>query len=193
LEAMERLVHSGPGRRSLDLPGALVRREGDRIEILASSSPAPRAGIEGGLTRELELEVPGEVLWPGPDGQTLVIRALEAGSGSGAGLPSAPGESPGLVVHEARLALDSLELPLRVRGRAPGDRYQPAGMAGRRKVKKIMNELKLPVSARERWPLVVDGEGIVWIPGFRPAGRAVSERAARRVQLLVCLPAVKKA
>lgn len=197
LEAMERLVHSGPGRRSLDLPGALIRREGDRIEILASSSagPAPRAGSEGGLPRELELEVPGEVWWPGPGGQALVLRAVEAGSASGAGsgsLPSAPGDAPGRVVHEARLALDSLALPLRVRGRAPGDRYQPAGMAGRRKVKKIMNELKLPVSARERWPLVVDGEGIVWIPGFRPSGRAVSERAARRVQLLVWAPAVKK-
>jgi tRNA(Ile)-lysidine synthase len=49
----------------------------------------------------------------------------------------------------------------------PGDRY---GGAGHRKVKKMLIDNKIPVSARSALPMVACGDKVIWVPGFRPAG-----------------------
>ncbi len=72
--------------------------------------------------------------------------------------------------YEAWVDADCLTCPLQVRGRRPGDRFQPLGMAGRSvKLADFMINVKLPRRARDRWPLVVCGEAIVWVPGYRLA------------------------
>jgi len=60
-----------------------------------------------------------------------------------------------------------LPAKLSIRSRMPGDRY---GGAGHRKVKKMLIDNKIPVSARSALPMVVCGDKVIWVPGFRPAG-----------------------
>lgn len=59
-------------------------------------------------------------------------------------------------------------MPLRVRARLPGDRFQPLGMNGHSmKVSGFMINAKIEESLRDRWPIVVSGDVIVWLAGLR--------------------------
>lgn len=68
----------------------------------------------------------------------------------------------------AWVASDSLSAPLVVRGRQPGDRFLPLGMDGNSmKVSDFMVNEKIPHRLRDRWPLILSEDEIVWIPGHR--------------------------
>lgn len=68
-----------------------------------------------------------------------------------------------------QIALDARELPsgLTVRAPKPGDRFQPLGMPGSVKVADLFINLHIPKPARDRWPLIVAGDRIVWVVGLR--------------------------
>ena len=53
-----------------------------------------------------------------------------------------------------------------VRTRRPGDRIQPFGMRGSKKVQDIMVDAKIPRHLRDQVPIVVSDRGIVWIAGY---------------------------
>ncbi|MFW6056847.1 MAG: tRNA lysidine(34) synthetase TilS, partial [Chloroflexota bacterium] len=54
-----------------------------------------------------------------------------------------------------------------VRRRRPGDRMQPLGMCGSKKVQDVMVDCKVPVLARDGVPVVCAGENIIWLVGCR--------------------------
>jgi len=56
--------------------------------------------------------------------------------------------------------------PLTVRNFRHGDRFQPLGMGGHKKVKELFIEKKVPLSIRARLPILVIGSEILWIPGY---------------------------
>ena len=63
---------------------------------------------------------------------------------------------------------DSLQAPLTVRTRRPGDRFEPLGMEGHSvKLSDFMINEKIPQRARSTWPVLVSGDRIVWVPGLR--------------------------
>jgi len=57
-------------------------------------------------------------------------------------------------------------LPLRVRLRAGGERLQPDARRPRRTLKNLFQEAGVPAWERERLPLLVHGEDLVWAPGL---------------------------
>jgi tRNA(Ile)-lysidine synthetase-like protein len=59
--------------------------------------------------------------------------------------------------------------PLMVRSRQPGDRLQPYGMKGTKKIQDIFVDAKVPEHTRDGVPLLVCGDEVVWIPGYRIA------------------------
>jgi tRNA(Ile)-lysidine synthase len=68
----------------------------------------------------------------------------------------------------ARLPLDSLRFPLRLRGPRPGDRIRTR--AGSRKLKKLFNEHRVPRSRRATVPVLVAADGRVsWVAGLSQA------------------------
>jgi tRNA(Ile)-lysidine synthase len=72
--------------------------------------------------------------------------------------------------NEAWLDFDLLEMPLMVRGRQPGDRWQPLGMPGHtQKLKDFFINEKIPEHVRDLWPLVYSGDEIAWVAGLRPS------------------------
>jgi tRNA(Ile)-lysidine synthase len=71
----------------------------------------------------------------------------------------------------AFLDLGKLKFPLLVRNRREGDQYQPLGSPGQKKLKEIMRAKGIPLAQRERRPVFLSGDKIVWILGL-----PVSER-----------------
>ena len=61
----------------------------------------------------------------------------------------------------------SLEaFPLTVRNRRQGDRFQPHGMRGTKKIKDFLIDAKVPRYERDSIPLLVCGDQILWIIGY---------------------------
>jgi tRNA(Ile)-lysidine synthase len=53
-----------------------------------------------------------------------------------------------------------------------GDRLAPSRGQGRRRVARYLSDARIAGSLRARWPVVVQGEQIVWIPGVRRSDAA---------------------
>ena len=68
---------------------------------------------------------------------------------------------------EALFDFDKLEPPLYLRKRERGDRFHPLGMKGSKKVKDFFIDLKIPLEQRERIPLLMGKDKVVWIVGYR--------------------------
>jgi len=79
------------------------------------------------------------------------------------------------------LDLTKLSPPLVVRHIRPGDRFQPLGMKGARKVGDYLTDRKVGRVYRDEIPLVCDNKGIVWLVGFEIADRAKVDRSTREV------------
>lgn len=76
--------------------------------------------------------------------------------------------SPLMPVNEMEAVFDIASLPdaLTVRNFRHGDRFQPLGMSGHKKVKELFIEQKVPLSVRSTLPLLSLGQEILWIPGY---------------------------
>lgn len=59
--------------------------------------------------------------------------------------------------------------PLVIRTWRAGDKMIPFGMSGHRNISDILNEMKLPLHEKEKAVVIVSGEEIVWVPGYRIA------------------------
>jgi tRNA(Ile)-lysidine synthase len=66
----------------------------------------------------------------------------------------------------AFLDLRKLHFPLLVRNRREGDRYQPLGAPGKKKLKEIMRAKGFSLLEREKRPVFFSGNEIVWILGL---------------------------
>ncbi len=67
----------------------------------------------------------------------------------------------------ALLDYERLHFPLRMRNFRPGDRFQPLGTEGTQKLKEFFIDHKIPKFERPGIPLLMSGEMIAWIVGYR--------------------------
>ncbi|MEW9702470.1 tRNA lysidine(34) synthetase TilS [Paenibacillus sp. SI8] len=80
------------------------------------------------------------------------------------------------------LDLDQLRLPLFVRSRKAGDRIEPHGLNGSKKVKDMFIDAKMPISRRDVIPMLVDAsDHVLWITGFRRSKHAWVGPETKRV------------
>ena len=54
-----------------------------------------------------------------------------------------------------------------------------------RKVKKLLSERKIPLSRRDRLPVICDDSGIIWIPGF-PAKDGYEAKDGHGLGIIYC-------
>ncbi|TMV44291.1 tRNA lysidine(34) synthetase TilS [Paenibacillus mesophilus] len=161
---------------SLDLHDRLkLLREYDRVRFV-QAAPVPR---------------PYEYLMEGPHHS---LRLPEAGmelemaliGGSETTDPSWRGRGGR---DEARFDYELLHFPLSVRSRQPGDRMEPLGLKGTKKVKDMFIDEKMPPETRDRVPLVLDASGrILWIPGVRRSTHATVSETTSRVLVMKVRP-----
>jgi tRNA(Ile)-lysidine synthase len=62
---------------------------------------------------------------------------------------------------------DRISLPLVIRTVSPGDRIQPLGMKGTKKIKSVFIDEKIALRHRKSIPLLLDQEAVLWIAGLR--------------------------
>ena len=156
VDEMARLI-AGPAGRSLDLPSGLAFTVDYESAAIGPGGldRCPLPPLEG----EVELTVTGETHVGGWTVSTKVVERL--------GLAGSDGE--GWQAYEAALDAKSMEGPLHVRTKHPGDRFQPLGMTQSKKLQDFMVDSKVPRAWRDRVPLVVTPGGIAWVVGWRPA------------------------
>jgi tRNA(Ile)-lysidine synthase len=153
VEALLDLAKASSG--AVSLPGQTALRRGTRLELV-------REAFRGFATSfSLPLSIPGEVSL---DAQGWAVSAQME---SNPPVRDAAGRDPAPVLSTGVQA-DRLALPLRVRSRRPGDRFQPLGLGGReKKLQDFLVDRKVPKEQRDLLPLVVDSDDkIVWIVGY---------------------------
>ena len=72
-------------------------------------------------------------------------------------------------VWTARLNLAAIGTDMTVRAWMPGDRIQPLGMLGQKKLQDFFTDSQVPRSWRDRVPLLSCEKGIAWVVGHRIA------------------------
>ncbi|HBK53965.1 MAG TPA: hypothetical protein DDZ44_08525 [Syntrophomonas wolfei] len=82
------------------------------------------------------------------------------------------------------LDYDKLKQPLFLRSRQPGDRFQPSGMKGSKKVKDYFIDIKLPREQRARVPLLTSGKNVYAIVGYRVSRLAEVDTESQRVLII---------
>ncbi len=81
----------------------------------------------------------------------------------------------------ARLDFDTLSFPLTLRSFRPGDRLQPLGMAGNKKVKDLFIDCKIPACRRKQIPILCKGDRILWVAGVRMDHRARVKPGTKKI------------
>ena len=144
------LLHAAPGQR-LTLPDkGMAERYRDSVCLWAADR-----GSEPAFSRALA--VPGTLKIP--------LLGLQISTDF---VPSAPWPiaQPG---NFAYIDASRLMLPLTVRFRQPGDRFHPYGAPGQKKLKAFFIDKKVPRAERDRIPVVLSGDEIVWVVGYQIA------------------------
>jgi len=77
--------------------------------------------------------------------------------------------------------LEKVQMPLVIRNRRDGDRFQPLGMAGTKKLKAYFIDEKIPRQQRNLIPLLTDRNSVVWVAGLRLSERVRVDHKTRRM------------
>ena len=83
---------------------------------------------------------------------------------------------------------DEIQMPLKIRSRQSGDRFQPFGMAGTKKVKDFLIDAKVPRQVRQSTPILAAGDEILWVVGYRTSEKCKVRDRTKRVLHLVYSP-----
>lgn len=76
---------------------------------------------------------------------------------------------------------DLVSLPLCVRSGRAGDRIQPLGMTGHRKLQDVFVDRKVPRTVRRSCPVVTVADAVLWVPGVVRSAHALIGPGTRSV------------
>jgi tRNA(Ile)-lysidine synthase len=154
---------------------ALARRAGCRLgpvrvgrvlDLLKRRESGTRVPLGGIWSAELSFGRLHVCRTASPD--ALAVWQLEGQKGQGSwgrwSFRWTSGRAPERQERTAATAWFSFD-PLVVRTWAKGERVKPLGGTGRRLVVRCFQDLQVPRTGRDTWPVLTQGEEIVWIPG----------------------------
>jgi tRNA(Ile)-lysidine synthase len=88
--------------------------------------------------------------------------------------------------NTALMDYESLQFPLKMRNFRPGDRFHPLGVKGTQKLKDFFIDHKVPKFERPKVSLLISGEMIAWIVGYRIDERVkVTEKTKKVLKVTV--------
>jgi tRNA(Ile)-lysidine synthase len=99
------------------------------------------------------------------------------------------GQSNSLLTEKniALIDFEKIKLPLVVRNWKRGDRFQPLGTQGSKKVKDFFIDLKITRIERKQVPLVLFGDQIAWIAGLRINEKVKITQSTKKVVKMVII------
>lgn len=160
VEAILRGIELGRGGE-YHLPKGLVARIGGGLLVVEEDKPPP-AGL-------WTLNFPGNTAVP-ELGWCFALAEEERP-------PSLDSHDPCHIYVSKRKA----KLPFFARAARREDVFQPFGERKKKKVWDVLARQGIPRWERERWPVVADGQGIVWVVGVRPSGEYSVEEDEKEV------------
>lgn len=150
-------ISRGQSGREIELAGGIgIRREFEYLYIERRRDLEPLPDVE--LTLPAAESGAGEVRIAGLSWR--VRWALDSSQVRGAGGAE----------ETARFDPTALRFPLTLRAWRPGDRIRLPG--GGRKLKRLFLDRRVGVSRRASFPVLVDGEGVLWVVGLALGVRA---------------------
>lgn len=163
-DALE-FIRTGSSGRGLDLPGGVrLSREFDRIRLARSDADE----TEGAASCNAGDRSPFVLSRPDHGGQArlrLGGRDFQLRWGDRPPAEAALQKQGHEALRVAAFDAERLAFPLTVRRWCPGDRTRSG--AGRRKLKKVFGERRVPRRMRTKIPVVEDGRGeVIWVPGW---------------------------
>lgn len=158
LQAIEDMLVGRRSQAQLDLPDCWIAR---RYETLWFRKVAPQLSDPF----DLLLPIPGELELP--DGRVLRVTLQN--------------EQEGESLDVAEYSFADLPQPLRVRNWQDGDRFEPSGMVGHKRLKHFFSDNKIELEIRLNTPLLVSGEEILWVVGMRRSCHAVAGHDRGRI------------
>ena len=167
VEAMMDLVREEGGERSLSL-GRGVRFHTGHEELTVGRRPAsvPLPPMEPAL-----LSLPGEAHI---GGWHVTARLVDGPAQMATGEP-----------YRAHLDVAALGDRVQIRPRRAGDRFQPLGMEGTKRLNEFMIDARIPKNWRDRIPLLEGESGVAWVVGWRIAQWArITEATGQVVEVI---------
>jgi len=170
--------------KQLSLPGLTVRKEHGGLLFRVRPPRAPLSGRmrgQGGETRDKRaaptfLEIPGQTVISNHEGAALWIVTAEV-------LSREKASDVASRAHSCDIYLDRGVLGGRLEARhpRPGDRMQPFGMRGRKKLSDIFIDRKIPWSERASTLVIADDRGILWLVGVTRSEHSRVDGRARSI------------
>jgi len=159
-DILQTVTSARPNLRTSLPRGLVALREYDRLVIKAIGMPHPTAA---------DINIPGPGVYQLPDGSRLRIEETTT--------PVDPaGDNTTAYFDTGRMPF-----PWHVRTFRPGDRIQQLGMTGRKKVKDLFIDEKIPPARRDRIPLLFCGDELIWVVGLRTAHPARVDAGSTQV------------
>lgn len=84
----------------------------------------------------------------------------------------------------ACIDLSLVEFPVTVRHWEPGDRFAPLGMSQLKKISDFLIDLKVPVTEKEKVLLLLSGNKVVWVMGYRIDNRFRITESTERILVM---------
>ncbi len=83
---------------------------------------------------------------------------------------------------------EKLKFPLKLRKWKEGDSFQPFGMKGKKKLSKFFKDEKVPMTIKEKTWVLLSGEQIIWVIGFRLDERFKVSEASKIILKIIYNP-----
>ena len=159
------------------LPQDIVARHSYGKLIISKKRPEKKRGagyqpdpfrenyLTGLAFKETSLEVPGET-------EIKKLNLRIRCSLLPRGKVRLPGKDSLSKKDRAYFDFHEIKLPLLIRPRRRGDSFQPLGMKGRKKLKDFFIDEKISREERDKIPLLVQGEDVLWVIGHRQGEEA---------------------
>ena len=156
-DAVERVLEQvidGQSGSEVVLYGIRIRRDYDYIHFEAEKSGSSFPNKSSMTTQAIS--IPSQSIWP-LTGQTLQVS-----------LETASEENQIMSPFQAKLDAETFSPNLVLRTWEPGDKFYPIGLEGKRKkIQDYFSDIKLERAKREKIPILVAPEGILWVGGYR--------------------------
>jgi len=166
IEDMINLIKSGKSGDTLNLLNKLRAIKGYSTLILTSDIPLE--------LKTRILNVPGEVFI---EEKSIILKAEIS-------------DTVENVINgkdTAAFDYETLTLPLIVRRREKGDYFYPSGFGRKKKLQDFFVDNKIPREERDTIPIVVSGEDIIWIVGYRMDERFKVKKDTKRILIIKSL------
>ncbi len=165
IEDIISLLKKGRAGDSINLPEDVrVVREYSILKITSDKPPA---------LSEYEMHPPCEIRVK--EAGLILKASFEENGGD-------PGDGKASVLLDAGM----MKFPLKIRARAAGDFFYPMGFGKKKKLQDFFVDEKVPREERDRTPIVVSGNDIICVAGFRADDRfRVTAQSEKLLRLII--------